>query len=96
MRWGCFEVGGRSKETFSRLPERLPEALRYRSDNHAVYGLLPRNRHVPGKGGEVDRNEGTHPRLRDLRRQRETKGRSKSLGMLRDSIALIYLRLGLI
>lgn len=97
-RWGCFEVGDRSEETFSRLLEQLPEALRYRSDDYVVYGLLPRNRHVPGKGGEVNRNEGTHSRLRDrLRRlQRKTKGYSKSVAMLRDSIALIYLKLGLI
>ncbi len=62
------------------------------SDDYVVYGLLPRNRHVPGKGGEVNRNEGTHSRLRDrLRRlQRKTKGYSKSVEMLRDSIALVY------
>lgn len=97
-RWGCFEVGDRSEETFSRLLERLPEASRYRSDDYVVYGLLPRGRHVPGKGGEVNRNEGTHSRLRDrLRRlQRKTKGYSKSVAMLRDSIALVYLKLGLI
>ena len=57
-RWGCFETGDRSEKTFSRLLERLPEALRYRSDDYVVYGLLPRNRHVPGKDGEVNRNEG--------------------------------------
>ena len=96
--WGCFEAGDRSEETFSRLLERLPEASRYRSDDYVVYGLLPRDRHVPGKGGEVNRNEGTHSRLRDrLRRlQRKTKGYSKSVEMLRDSIALVYLKLGLI
>ena len=42
------------------MPEGLPEASTCRSDDYAVYGLLPRNRHVPGKGGEVNRNEGTH------------------------------------
>lgn len=96
--WGCFEVGDRSEGTFSRLLERLPEALRYRSDDYVVYGLLPRDRHVPGKGGEVNRNEGTHSRLRDrLRRlQRQTKGYSKNVAMLRDSIALAYVKLGLI
>ena len=97
-RWGCFEVGDRSEETFSRLLSQLPEAERYRSDDYVVYGLLPRNRHVAGKGGAVNRNEGTHSRLRDrLRRlQRRTKGYSKSVAMLRDSIALVYLKLGLI
>lgn len=97
-RWGCFQVGDRSEETFLRLLEQLPEAGRYRSDDYKVYGFLPRNRHVRGKGGVVNRNEGTHSRLRDrLRRlQRETKGYSKSVGMLRDSVALVYLKLGLI
>ena len=71
----------------------LPETGRYRSDDYVVYGLLPRNRHVPGKGGEVNRNEGTHSRLRRL--QRKTKGYNKSVAMLRDSIAVIYLKLGL-
>ena len=96
--WGCFEVGDRSEETFSRMLTQLPEAGRYRSDDYVVYGLLPRNRHVAGKGGAVNRNEGTHSRLRDrLRRlQRRTKGYSKSVEMLRDSIALVYLKLGLI
>ena len=97
-RWSCFEVGDRSEETFSKLLSQLPEARRYRSDDYVVYGLLPCNRHVVGKGGEVNRNEGTHSRLRDrLRRlQRSTKGYSKSVGMLWDSIALLYLNLGLI
>ena len=97
-RWGCFQVGDRSEETFSRLLGQLPEAGKYRSDEYVVYGLLPRNRHVPGKGGEVNRNEGNHSQLRDrLRRlQRKTKGYSKSVGLLRDSIALVYLKLGLI
>ena len=84
-RWGCFEVGDHSEETCSRLLLQLPETGRYRSDDYAVYGRLPRNRHVPGKGGEVNRNEGTHSRLRDrLRRlQRKTKWYSKSVAMLR-------------
>ena len=96
--WGCFEVGHRSEETFSRLLSQLPEARRYRSDDYMVYGLPPRDRHVAGKGGAVNRNEGTHSRLRDrLRRlQRRTEGCSKSVEMLRDSIALVYLKLGLI
>ena len=38
-RWGCFEVGDRSEETFSRLLSQLPETGRYRSDDYAVYGL---------------------------------------------------------
>ena len=97
-RWVDLEVGDRSQETFSRLLERLPEAECYRSDRYVVYQWLPQNRHVAGKGGAVNRNEGLHSRLRDkLRRlQRKTKGYSKSVAMLRDSIALVCLRLELI
>ena len=39
-------------ETFSRPMEQLPEAGRYHSDAYVVYGLLPRNCHVVGKGEE--------------------------------------------
>ncbi len=51
-RWGCFEVGDRSEETPSRLLMQLPEAGRYRSVDYMVYGLLPRNRRLVGKGGK--------------------------------------------
>ena len=97
-RWVDFEVGNRSAATLLRLYERLPEAAQYRSDDYKVYGWLPRNRHLAGKGGAVNRNEGIHSALRDrLRRlQRRTKGYNKSLAMLRDSIALVCLRQGLI
>ena len=46
----------------------------------------------------MKRNEGTHSRRRDRlrRRQRKTKGCSKSVGVLRNSIAFVYLNLGLI
>ena len=79
-----------------RLYERLPEAQRYRSDAYRVYGWLPRNRHKVGKGSEVNRNEGLHSVLRGKlnRLVRKTKGYSKSVEMLRDSIALVCLRLG--
>ena len=42
-------------------------------------------------------NEGLHSRLRDKlkRLQRKTKGYSKSVLLLRDSIALVCFRLGL-
>ena len=97
-RWVDFEVGNRSEATLLRLYERLQEAAQYRSDDYKVYGWLPRNRHLAGKGGAVNRNEGIHSVLRDrLRRlQRRTKGYNKSLAMLRDSIALVCLRQGLI
>ena len=49
-RWEDFEVGGRD--------ERLPESGLYRSDAYPVYQWLPRDRHVVGKGGAVNRNGG--------------------------------------
>ena len=97
-RWVDFEVGDRSEETFLRLYARLPEAEKYRSDAYQVYDWLPANRHVVGKGSEVNWNEGLHSRWRDKlnRLHRKTKGYSKSVPMLRDSIALVTLRLNLI
>ena len=96
-RWVDFELGDRGEETFLKLYERLPEAGLYRSDAYQVYEWLPNNRHRVGKGGAVNWNEGLHSRFRDkLRRlQRKTKGYSKSVAMLRDSIALVCLRLDL-
>ena len=95
-RWVDFEVGDRSEDTFLRLYERLPEAERYCSDAYKVYEWLPRNLHKVGKGGEVNRNEGLHSVLRCKlnRLVRKTKGYSKSVQMLRDSVALVCLRLG--
>ena len=97
-RWVDFEVGDRSETTFLKLYGRMPEAQRYVSDAYRVYEWLPRNRHVAGKGLEANRNEGLHSVLRDKlnRLHRRTKGYSKSVTMLRDSIALVCLRLGLI
>ena len=97
QRWVDFEVGDRSEAAFLRLYNRLPEAERYRTDAYQVYGWLPADRHEVGKGGEVNRNEGLHSRLRDKlnRLHRRTKGYSKSITMLSDSIALVCLRLKL-
>ncbi len=97
-RWVDFEVGDRSETTFLDLFDRLPEAQRYVSDAYRVYEWLPRNRHVAGKGLEDNRIEGLHSVLRDKlnRLHRRTKGYSKGVTMLRDSIALVCLRLGLI
>lgn len=96
-RWVDFQVGDRSEQTFLKLYRRLPEAERYRSDRYQVYQWLPQDRHVVGKGGEVNWNEGLHSRFRDSlkRLQRKTKGYTKRVAMLRDSIALVCLRLGL-
>ncbi len=97
-RWVDFEVEDRSEATFLKLYDRLPEAQRYVSDGYRVYEWLPHNRHVVGKGLEANRNEGLHSVLRDNlnRLHRRTKGYSKSVTLLRDSIALVCLRLGLI
>ena len=97
-KWVDFQVGDRSEATFFRLYERLPEAEKYRTDAYRVYGWLPANKHEAGKGGEVNRNEGLHSRLRDKlnRLHRRTKGYSKSMAMLSDSIALVCLSLKLI
>ncbi len=96
-RWIDFEVGDRTEATFLRLYERLPEAKQYRTDAYRVYGWLPQDRHVVGKGGAVNWNEGLHSRLRGKlnRLIRRTKGYSKSVNMLRDSIALVCLRMNL-
>ena len=96
-RWVDFQVGDRDEATFLRLYERLPEAKVYRSDAYRVYEWLPTNRHLVGKGGAVNWNEGLNSRLRDKlkRLQRKTKGYSKSVTMLRDSIALVCFRLNL-
>ena len=97
-RWVDFEIGDRSETTFLRLLARLPETVEYRSDYYSVYGWLPPKRHTAGKGGAVNWNEGLHSRWRDKlkRLQRQTKGYTKSLRMLRDSLALVCLRLELI
>ena len=97
-RWVDFEVGDRSEATFLELYGRLPEARRYVSDGYRVYEWLPHNRPVVGKGLEANRNEGLPSVLRDKlnRLRRRTKGYSKSAVMLRDSIALVCQRLGLI
>ena len=94
-RWMDYEVGGRDEATFLRLYERLTDANCYRSDDYNVYKWLPRDRHKIGKGSEVNRNEGLHSLLSGKLNgvTRKTKGYSKSVEMLRDSVALVCLRL---
>ena len=77
---------------------RLPAAEKYRSDGYAVYGCLPAKRHELGKGGEVNRNEGLHTKLRTRlnRLGRSTSGYTKKLEMLAGSLAMVWLREGLI
>ena len=91
-RWADFEVGGRSEGAFLRLYERLPEAGLYRSDSCGVYmGWLPSERHVAGKGGAANWNEGLHSVWRGKldRLVRRTKGYAKSVDMLVYSLALV-------
>ena len=91
-RWVDFEVGDRSEGPFLRLYERLPEAGLYRSDAYPVYlAWLPPDRHVVGKGGAVNWNEGPHSAWRTKlnRLMRWTKGYTKSLEMLVYSLALV-------
>ena len=89
-----FEVGDRSEKTFLRLCGRLPRTETYYSDAYHVYRWLPRHRHKIGKGGPVNRNEGIHSVLRDklYRLHRHTKGYTKSIWMLRASIAMVCLQ----
>ena len=94
-RWVDFEVGDRSEETFLRLYERLPEAGLYRSDAYQVYlGWFPPERHVTGKGGAVNWNEGLHSVWRGKlnRLMRRTKGYTKRVEMLVYSLALVCWR----
>ena len=95
-RWMDFEVGDRDAETFMRLYRRLPDAHGYRSDPYEVYMRLPSDRHVVGKGGKVNRNEGLHSVLRSKlnRLVRRTKGYSKSVEMLVGSLSMVWLREG--
>ena len=97
-RWADFEVGGRDARTFLRLYGRLPDAERYCTDGYRVYDWLPVDRHLVGKGGAVNWNEGLHSFLRGKlnRLVRRTKGYSKREGALRAGLALAWVRHGLI
>ena len=91
-RWMDFETGGRDESTFLRLLERLPDAERYETDAYGVYGMLPVNKHVVGKYGAVNWNEGLHSMLRGKlnRLVRRTKGCAKSVEMLVNLLALVF------
>ena len=63
-----------------------------RSDAYGVYqSWLPPRRHMVGKGGAVNWNEGLHSWLRSKlnRPARDTKGYTKSVAMLVYSVALL-------
>ena len=80
-----YEVGGRDESAFSRLLDRLPGADRHETDAYPVYEWLPRDRHVIGKGGAVNRNDGMHFKLRSKLNGlvRRTKGYTKRVQMLK-------------
>ena len=84
-----FEIGDRSEAAFDRLYRRLPEGELYRTDAYGAYVLLPADRHIAGKGGAVNRNEGFHSWCRGKlnRLGRRTKGYAKSVAMLEYSLA---------
>ena len=92
VRWRMYEVGGRDLSAFSRLLDRLPGADRYETDAYPVYEWLPRDRHVIGKGGAVNWNEGLHSKLRSNlnRLARRTKGYTKSVEMLKHLLATVF------
>ena len=91
-----FVVGDRQDRTFQLLLDRLPLSASYHTDRYGVYRFFPRDQHVVGKGGKAIRNEGIHSLLRDslYRLRRATKGYTKSLQMLKGSIALVALKKG--
>ena len=64
LRWRLYEVEERDESAFSRLLDRLLDADRYETDAYGVYEWLTRDRHVIGKGGAVNWNEGLHSKLR--------------------------------
>ena len=88
-RWIDFEVGDRSEATFLRLLDRLPDSECYETDAYGVYGTLPVNKHVVVKYGAVNRNDGLHSKLNRL--VRRTKGCAKSIEMLVNLLALVFL-----
>ena len=87
-----FEVGGRDEATPLRLLERLPDANRYESDGYSMYERLPVNKHVVGKYGAVNWNEGLHSMLRGNLNglARRTKGCAKSVDMPVNLLALVF------
>ena len=90
-RWADFSVGSRGAETFLRLYARLPEAKLHCSDVLRVYReWLPVGRHVVGKGGAVNWNEGLHSerRTRLNRLGHRTRGYTKSRNLLERLLAL--------
>ena len=91
-RWMDFEVGCRDEATFMRLLERLPDAERYETDGYGVYKWIPRNKHVVGKYGAVNWNEGLRSMLRGKPNllARRAKGCAKSVETLVNLLAPVF------
>ena len=90
--WIDFEVVGMDGATFLRLLERLPDAERYETDAYGVHVALPVNKHVVGKYGAVNWNDGLHSMLRGKlnRLVRRTKGYTKSVDVPVNLLALVF------
>ena len=73
--WGQGRVG------VLALVGSVARRCRYETDAYPVYEWLPRDRHIVGKGGAVNRNEGLHSKLRSkLNTCEEYKGISQEHG----------------
>ena len=94
--WRDFEVGPRDEATFLRLYARLPEAVKYSTDQYGVYNGLPTNRREARQGRETHRQEGLHSALwgKLNRLARKAKGYTKVKEMRIGSGALLGLRQG--
>ena len=75
-----------------RLLARLPDAERYESDGYSMYERLPVSKHVVGKYGAANWNEGLHSMLRGKLNGQvcRTKGCAKSVDMPVNLLALVF------
>ena len=91
-KWMDFEVGGSDEAALLRLLERPPDAERYETDGYSVYEWLPRDKHVVGKYGAVNWNDGLRSMLRgELNRlASRTKGYTKSVEMPVNLLAPVF------
>lgn len=64
----------------------------YETDACGMHGMLPRNKHVVGKGGAVNWREGLHSMLRGRLNglARRAKRRAKSIEMPVNPLALVF------
>ena len=91
-KWIDIEAVGRDEASVMRLLDRLPDAERYETDACGMHGMLPRNKHVVGKGGAVNWREGLHSMLRGRLNglARRAKRRAKSIETSVNLIALVF------